>query len=620
MAMASQESMDAYLQYMATQDYRDVAPEILEARRELLDILLPLYAKQVESEDQQAMWELTSELMLATLSVVSVSGDVSLVSPEGQFSVDRQQAQQLYSDLKERQAHREKLQQDITGLETDLFKSMMDYADVYYRYVEEWDQLSVMRDRAYLAAHAQDWTAAEAAADLAIQQAPKEREAHLLKAMAIIESGEQERLPEATALLNKFVEDHPGHSAPAFTLLGVAEARAGNTKAAQLHFQQASAYYPRQSDELTDMVNPYKMRSFLRESREGSFIVELYKSTMLGAGYFSPDLQQAKVEFDAGDFEAGRNKVLDHFARRRNQQQWDFVISDIQFCQELLGPDFWTIFPEDTFLDLEVSQTMMGSGLNLSINNGSSRTLKNATLIVVLHLTDMYPGMYEALPAPQTIPTVPAGETTSFGSIDVNLTYGGKEKTVADIVEHRAILVTNEAVVWVDTDEFKLEKAVERSDALKTRPEGPPDLTERFPEFRSTRDSLVAGLSQGMELQIEQKYGSDNVVVQLPKELSILRPVFRLKYGDQVFTAEDNLISGDHIELRFAGVENFDGTTEVTDDLELVMGSPFGDLVLSWESDGALTWNYAGVESPEAPGTGASSAGDRVRRGGAPPK
>ncbi len=615
-ALQDEKDLEGWLRRLARQDYRDVAPEVLEARRELLGVLQPLYAKQVELEDQQAMWEFTSELMLATLSVVSVSADVDMVSPSGDFSVDREQAQELWRDVKERRAGRKQLQRDLAGLETELFDALVDYADTYYTFVEEWDELSVLRDRAYLASFNGDWPAAEAAADAAIAQAPKEREAHLLKAMALIEgNGGPEALQEAEGLLTDLIDAHPDQTAPTLLLLGVLQAKQGDHKAATLSLQQSTAYYPKQAEYLLDMLDPYRMRGFLRQTREGSFILELYKSTMLGSGYFSPDLQQAKLLFDSGDFNGGRAKVLDHFARRRSQEQWDFVISDIQFCHELLGPDFWRIFPEDTYLDLEVSATMMGSALNLSVNNRSPRTLRNGTLVLALHLTDQSPGMYEALPAPQTVPAVLPHTSTSFGTVDIELEVNGKPKTVDDIVQHRAILISNEAVSWVDTDEFKIAQADEareaRRVASKAAPKpvaapsasgAPAPKTDRgpvasHPRFQETYDSVVAGLSQGVDLHVEQKYGSDNVLVELPRELAILRPVFRLKYGEQIFKAEDNLIEGDSISLRFAGVENFDDL-ESAEDMELVMASPFGDIVLTWTADGQLTWNYDGVEVP----------------------
>src|SRR5262249_29894214 len=152
------------------------------------------------------------------LSVVQVSGKVNLLNPTGDFSVDREQAKKLWNELEERQATHVRLEHDVTDLDQHLFDAMVDYSDTYWKYVEEWDKLVLLRDRAYLAVHDRDWKAAEASADLAIARAPTEREAHLLAAMAIVEQGDQERFPEAERLLNETIEQHPDQSAPALLL------------------------------------------------------------------------------------------------------------------------------------------------------------------------------------------------------------------------------------------------------------------------------------------------------------------------------------------------------------------------------------------------------------------
>lgn len=602
-AMSREQSLEEYLRWASRQDYSDVAPEVLEARKEMLEPIMELYAKQVELDDQQAMWEVTSEFLLATLSVVEVSGEASMISPEASLSVDQEQAKQLFQELKADRARHKQLINDIAAIETEMFGSMMEYSEVYYKYIEEWDQLAVMRDRAYLAAYNGDWEAAAASADLAIEKAPQEREAHLLKAMALIEVDNRENAREIEELLDGYIQEHPDSTAPAFLLLGVHQSRLGQDRQAQLSFQQAAAYFPKQSQQLTDMLNPYEMRSFLRQSREGQFIVEMYKSTMLGAGYFSPDLQMAKVLFDKGDDDGGRAKVLDHFARRRTQQQWDFVISDVAFCHDLLGPDFWKIFPEVTYLDLEVSEAMMSSALNLSVKNRSEKTLHNATLVLAVQFTDMYAEDYEAIPAPQTVPAVTPHDSTSFGSVDIDFEIFSKKKTSSDIVRTRAILISDEAVSWVDTDEYRLAENKELREkkraAEKLGDDKPVEhpLAKRHPQFQSTMDMLVTGASDVAKVSLEEKYGADNLVVALPKELAILRPMFRLKYGDTLYEAQDNLIEGDQIQLRFAGVQNFDAEgAPPPDDLELLMGSPFGDVVFSWKNNGDLTWRFGGAD------------------------
>jgi len=602
LALKQDKDLPSYLQTVAVQDYSGVAPEVLQSRRKLMDILLRLYAKQVEADDQQAMWEFTSELLLSTFSVVQVSGDASVGAPEASFSVDRAKAQELLSDLKAQQADRKHLQRDIGSLQKDLTEALFDYSDTYYEYVRKWDALSVLRDRAYLAAHNGDWDQVEASAQLAIDKAPHEREAHLLLAMALIEKDQPEDDERVSKLLSDYIDEHPDATAPAFLLLGVHQENRGQTEAARLSFQQAAAYYPKQAEALTDMLDPYKMRAFLRKSREGSFVVELYESTMLGAGYFSPDLQMAKMLYDQGQDDEARTKVLDHFARRRAQKQWDFVLSDLQFCNDLLGPRFWEIFPENTYLDLEVSPTLMGSGLNLSVKNRSPRTLHDATLVLVLHFTDTYGGDYRTLAA-DTQPAVLAHDTTSFGSVDVDMDVNGAKKGVDDIVTDRAILVSSEAVTWVDTDQYKIAESEEfrerRRAAGISQRALPNPVAEKHPEFHSTVERIVKDVPNKATMQVESKYGKDNVLIHLPRELAVLRPIFRLKEGDQVFTASDNVIDGDQITLRFKGVDNWDDTeSPPTRDLELVGSSPFGDLVLTWTPGGDLTWRFDPLWSP----------------------
>ena len=319
----------------------------------------------------------------------------------------------------------------------------------------------MLRDKARLAARAGDWQTALGAAEAALAMAPREREAHLIAAQALLEGGSAEDVPRAEALLAELIEAHPDQSAPALLLQGVAAQKRGDAQAARLAFEQAAAMYPKQADQLTDMLDPYRQRAWLEKSREGGYILESYRSTMLGAGYWSPDLQLAKAAFDAGRFDDGKARVLEHFGRRRAQAQWDFLLSDIDFCLDLLGEDYRSIFPEDAWLDLVVKPELIGSGITLSVSNRSQRTLRNATLVLAIQYTDMLPGQYVAKAAERTLPAVVPHETTDFGRMDVDTEWQGKAKTRADVVEHRAVLLSDDAVVWVDTDEFKMAEAKE---------------------------------------------------------------------------------------------------------------------------------------------------------------
>jgi len=597
-AVTGKATLEDYLAYMATQDYRGVAPEVLKSRTEIVRIVGQLQAGQAEEAQRQALWASTAQLLLAAGSLVTADADASV---GGGVAVgwDGQQARQLLQDWRKTQDAQRELIHERGRLEGELFDAMTAYTEVYYRYVDEWDQLSVLRDRGQLAALNSDWPAAQSAAQAAIQKAPHEREAHLLLAQSLIAQDRPETDEQVEALLTDYIDEHPGDTAPALLLLGVHHMARGRTDQARLALQQSAAYYPRQAESLTDMLDPYRMRPYLRRSREGGTLVQQHKARMLGAGYYSPDLQMAKMNFADGNREAGAAKVLDHFARRRAQQQWDLVLSDIEFCHELLGPDFWQIFPEQSYLDLQASPAMMGSSLKLAINNRSARSLHNATLVLVLHLTDMVAGDYEPVHA-QTVPVVPPHAITPFGSVDIKIDLAGKAKTVTDIVAQRAILITDEAVLWVDTSEFKQEElqqlAEQRRQAKVAQRDFEPPAVQRFPQFASRVDGLVDEVVSAGSMELESTYGADAVLVKLPRELALLQPLFRLRYGGQEFSASDNLIDGDHIALRFDSVANFDDATQQRQDVELVLASPFGDVVFRWTPAGEIAWRVQQVE------------------------
>lgn len=598
LAMKEQPDLPSWLRMMAKQDYRGVSPEVLEARRELLQLQFQLYAKQTEAEQQQAMWEMTSEMVLSTLSVVSVSGEVSAINPEGSFAVDREQAARLLDDVRRRQEERQQLLRDVRNLQDQLFAAVLDYSEVYYDHVEQWDRLCVLRDRAYLALRNEDWATVRAASAQAMAMAPHDKEAHLLYAMALIEGGSGEDHDEAQRVLATYIDEHPDATAPAFLLLGVLERERGNPEAARLHLQQAAAYYPKQADKLTEMLDPYRQRTFLRKSREGSYIVELYKSTMLGTGWFSPDLQMADTAFAEGDFNAGRQKVMDHFARRRSQQQWDYILQDIAFAEQLLGGHFREMFPEDAFLDLKVESTLWGDKIDVSIDNRSARTLHNATLILCAHFTDMHPSDYEPFAAERTIPEVPAHAVTSFGTMTVETELWGRRKSLEDVVEYRAILVTDEAVMWVDTDERKLREIRAYAEAKKKDRPLPEQRTDWYARMDEELDRKAQTLWSSADARVEPRYGfNDDVVIELPAELAMFRPTFRLKYGEHTFVAETNRIEDDKIVLAFKGVGNFDAADAEPANLVLTMDSIFGAVTVDFAPDGQAKYRFGSAKS-----------------------
>ncbi|MDP2315215.1 MAG: hypothetical protein Q8P41_20115 [Pseudomonadota bacterium] len=581
-ALADHHSMREYLAAAAAQDYRGVAPDVLAARQRILDVLFRLYALQTQADEKDELFAVSAEYLLKTMSLVQLQGGLAPTS----VAVDKVQAQKLLDQLREEKAEHSRVANALRGEEAALYEAVATYATTLRPHLEAWDKLCLLRDRARLAARNRDWPAARAAAEAAIALSPGEQEAHLLAVQAILEGGTAEDLPRAEALLSELLERHPDESAPALLLQGVLARKRGDEPAATLAFQQSAAMYPKQAARLSDMLDPYKQRAFLDQSREGSWILESYRSTMVGAGFYSPDLQLAKGLFDAGKFDAGKQHVLEHFGRRRAQAQWDFLLSDIQFCLELLGEDYRAIFPEDAWLDLVVEPELIGGGITLAVDNRSERTLRNATLVLAIQYTDMLPGQYSAVAAERTLPAVLPREATDFGRLDIDTEWLGKPKTRADVVQHRAVLLSDDAVVWVDTDAFKMAEAK----AFRDAPRRPP------PAMSTKMDTLARDAGRVATVAAVTRLGEDGVVLRLPRGLSILAPVFTLEYAGRTITATKNVIEGDEIVLDFRGLANFEAADASLGDLVLTVGSVFGERKLRWTPADGMAWRFVGVE------------------------
>ncbi len=574
-ALKEQGTLQDYLRYMSTQDYRNVAPEVLKARQKVLAILKKLYAKQTALENQEATFTVTRTI-LSTMTLVNA--DLTLAT--GIPSLDKEQAKSILKDLRNDQKEREDMLNELTNLETELIGVMTEYSKTYYKYVEEWDKVLTVRDAAYLASTGGDWKAVIEKTEQVIKMAPHDSEARLLGALAHLEMDnvepESRHLEKASDLIADYVKAHPSKTAPALLLQAIVKSKSGQSKEAIRLFEQSAAYFPKQSDALSDMLNPYEVRSFLRKSSEGKRIVDLYKSTMLGAGFFSPDLQLAKQYFSKGEPEKGRKKVLDHFSRRRSQNEWDLVLSDVDFCQKFLGADFDAILVEDSHLELLVSPALIGSSIKASIKNGSQKELHNATLVLALQFTDMHRDDFESFKVGETVPVVSGNAETDFGSLDIDFDFLGTVKNKEDIVVNRAILITDEAVVWVDTDAYKLALARDSKRSAQQDPKVEVKRKGWFEAMKISPDILMTSLKENMSSDIDLSIGKDDVIFELPKELALLNPIFRLQVGDKLSAPGTNSLGTDKIKLKFEDVANYD-SKDANQDAKLIVNSQFGD-------------------------------------------
>lgn len=592
-AILKHDNLEDYLMKISKEDYRNVAPEILEARKKLLQTTMEIYSRQTRLKDQPDYWDLIREYTLAAGSGINPEGLTNPIPLDG-IKYDPEMTKKTYQQYLESKKVSEEIKQEVRELKTKLLSQLYEYSTVYYKYYDEWDRICLHRDKAYLAAKSGQWDVVASEADNAMKRAPHDREAHILRGLAMVAAMpaasasikivEAPNQPDpATTFLNEFIQKNPDYSAPAMLLKGVAMQKKGDLQAAKLLFEESAAQYPKQADKLQSNFDPYKMRAYLRKSKEGNQITEMYKTTMLGGGYFTPDLQLAKMYYGSGNAEAGKNKVLDHFARRRNQSQWDYIISDIQFCETAFGKDFNQILPENHFLQLKVKQTLIGNKLNLSIVNHSQKRLKNASLILCIQFTDMMREDYIAIKADKTLPAIISGEENDFGAQEISYQLFGKEKGVDDIALVRAIIISDEAVNWVDTDDFKFEKM--KSEKEKIMKLSKSDVANSAKELGFDQAMIVKLIKENAKISISSSKIklNDQVSIDMPRQLAFLNPIFRLTGdGNIMIEPTENSLDDKGIKLNFKlnKITNSDIKLYTTK-----MYTKFGEFEVIWSRD-----------------------------------
>lgn len=603
-AIITNDNLEDYLMKISKQDYRNVAPEVLQARKKLLLTTMEIYGQQTRLKDQPDYWDLIREYTLAAGSGINPEGLTNAIPLDG-IKYDPEMTKKTYEQYLESKKVSEDIKVEIRALKSKLLNQVYEYSAVYYKYYDEWDRVCLHRDKSYLAARSGQWDVVENEANNAIKKAPYDKEAHILKGLAMVAAMPSANEPfislkenptveqDALPFLDEFIHNNPSYSAPALLLKGVYFQRKGDLKTAKLLFEESAAYYPKQADILQNNFDPYRMRAYLRKSKEGNQITEMYKTTMLGGGFFTPDLQLAKLYYASNNPEMGKSKVLDHFQRRRNQSQWDYIISDIRFCETAFGSEFRKILPENNFLQLKVKPTLIGNKLNLSIVNQSDKRLQNASLILCVQFTDMMRDDYVSIKVEKTLPAILPNEENSFDAQEIVHNIFGKEKTVDDIVLVRAIVISDEGVNWVDTDDFKFEKIKKDREQLAKLDKIEAEKINKDLGF--DKNAVIKLIKENAKISISSsKISLNNVLsVNMPRQLAFLNPLFRLSGdGNVLIEPSQNSLNNNGIKLDFKlnKITNKEQATYTTK-----MYTQFGNFDVIWLKDASGSFKVADV-------------------------
>jgi hypothetical protein len=465
LAVKSSGSVRQFLENVSRGDYRRVAPKLLESRKRIVDVLVKYYGALDKQKQEEELWGSFGRLSDELARVLQAT-DIRAMTPLGTVSLnpsDPARQKVLAEERAKREASRAATFAEVQRFEEELLYALDAAVPVFREVEDEWMRLCAQRDRVYLQVAARDYADAAQSARTALELAPGDVEATLLLALALIERDREkpsgERTNEVETLLADVLQREPDN-APALVLRGMWRWIRGEASEGRSDLELAASRYPLQADRLRDELDPYSKREYLRRTRQGGRVTALYRTMMLGANHFSPDLQLARAQLDAGDAAGAFERVKDHFARRRVQGQWDLVLYDLEFCEELLGDRYREYVPEKSYLDLEVEEQLIGSEINVTVNNRSDRALRDAALVLAVRFTDMVEGEYTTFTVGKTQPEIAPLARTKFGSVEVSYSGLGELKEFGDAVKPlRAVLICDDGVFFIDTIEHKSELA-----------------------------------------------------------------------------------------------------------------------------------------------------------------
>jgi tetratricopeptide (TPR) repeat protein len=360
--------------------------------------------------------------------------------------VDREQAKKVWQKRLDDSAKYDRIKSRLEKEQDEMIDLLFEYSEISAKYIREWNRLCSARDRAYLAFYERDWEELINCAQSAADMAPHEKEAHTLLALALVERGKETDASSAKSVINDILKENNGQHAPALLLRGVIEMKAKNFDRAVLDFDQSAAYYPKQTEEIADTLNLYRKRSYLNNSKEGRVIINTYRGITTGAGYFSPDFQKARIYVEKDQKDVAKQKIFDHFFRRRLQGQWDKILADFQFCKSYLD----TELPSP--IDLSIEPAWLTNSVIVTVNNKGKTDIHNVTVLLCVRFTDMFRGDYMSFPVGESVALLPADSSVTVGRqniSDITRENIGSVKKWKDIIEYGAVLISDEVITWL---------------------------------------------------------------------------------------------------------------------------------------------------------------------------
>ena len=597
-AQSQSETFEEFLEYMARQDYRGVARDVLAVKRKLFPILDEMNQLRRTAKELSSVWYCLKGASRKMTGEVQSSGSASAymlsICSNGGVNAVTTCVDAAFSAYCEQQDLKRKTENRLNRLRRQYIAYIEEYAPIYYKYMDEWNALCLDKDRAYINLYAGRLSDALNSAQKVLARHPENREGLLLKALSLIRLGAQSRselvLPEDAACnqrwivegranyeqqtlanpcyftaqrtLDQYTELYPDKAAPALLLDGILEEQLGHDTRAVALYEQAAIEYPRQAEALTDLLDAYANRTYLTQSVEGSYLLNYYRSTMTGAGIFSPNFRKAALFARRGDMTASREEIYKHFFRRGSQAVQDCLLSDMQYCENYLYSSFKPMLLEQSYIDLDYTPAakFMGMGkkknrIAVSLANRSDIRLENIRIFLCIHTVNMYKDDYRIVKVGQSKNAIDAYGTVAFDEIDIS------PHDADDITRMRAIVMTDDKICWIDSPQAKRQTAIAgilthgvagmvANELLSHKRElfmrGMETGTRKLCDLIRNQTS-VSGTADGW-------FGGSSLYIRLPRILALLSPCYTInpvEETDRVVSPTHDRLAGNHIEVYF---------------------------------------------------------------------
>ena len=603
--LSKSHSMHDYLKFLATQDYRGVPKEVLEAKKKLIPYYVSIRKAEEDLDEAEGRQLWKSVLQFENLtSENSPLGAAILAAANGMFSPSAihnltmqgiATGKEVFENIKKNEDFVKEAKKALENNQEVYIEYLSEYTALYVKYMMEWNQLCLSRDNAYIAIHNGDYGGALRKLNELLQKYPNDRESMILKAYSLlmqkitnpIAAEIHNDIGEVEALLNAYIAQNPDRSAPALVLLGTYNMLKGDEQTAKNLYDQSAVEYPRQAEELLDMYNSYSYRNYMLKSVEGKFVQEMYKSMMEGYGFFSPNFQKAMLAYDKGDYARSKEEVFRHFFRRGNQGVYDYLISDMLFVETHMPKILDMIFEEHSFLDLQAYNPTMSFSdkLAIEIENRSDKRLSNVRLFICLHLTDMYKDEYVVKKMETSINNIEPHSKADFGKLQMDFElYGKKKNRFDDIVSARAIILTDSLIIWVDQDKVKKSSIRERlrnKNTSRQMFENTKGIV--FANTSISGKEIVDALNARVSFEMKKKdglggiIGGKNIVFHFPRSLDAIKPYFsfgKISQREAIYPVSV-VLNGNSIDVEFEKNNDFASKKEA-----LYISSKYGDLFL----------------------------------------